>query len=494
MDRARTITLFSEVPSVRRGPSGILVSALVHSALLFLCLVYLKETPRVADSLSKQRYLVRLFQVEQPQLRRSLSGGSSGGSPNVMAPVTRAVDPGGHQATTLIRSVTRPARAPQTLVQPDLPPSLMPVHDIPLPQILIWSAKRAPTATITPALPQAANTPITHTSLQAPNDQLKVASLLIAENTSGPSSLTLPPSTTTPMVVHRPSQPIRMASSASVSDAPVTPARVISLSETRLERGTIALPALNELGTPTGKEDRAADKVLAGEAGKGTGKQDAHGAGADSGERGGDRVAESSTGSRSETGAGKQAATVGSGPAGQGDGSAAGDGRGAGQGVDQGSGNGAALTELRQPVDGEFSAVVVGSSISERYPETMELWAGRLTYTVYIHVGRTKNWVLQYAVKRDSSAGGSLAQPNAPWPYLMELPHLAPGDINANALIVHGLLNVSGQFEALKVLFPSDFSQGQFVLSALERWRFRPARQDGRLVAVEVLLIIPEEE
>jgi hypothetical protein len=162
--------------------------------------------------------------------------------------------------------------------------------------------------------------------------------------------------------------------------------------------------------------------------------------------------------------------------------------------LDQGSGNGSGVTELRQPVDGQFSAVVVGSSISDRYPETVELWAGRLTYTVYIHVGRTKNWVLQYAVKRDASAGASSSQPNAPWPYLMELPRFAPGDINSNALIVHGLLNVSGQFEALKVLFPSDFSQGQFVLSALERWRFRPARQDGRLVAVEVLLIIPEED
>jgi hypothetical protein len=146
-------------------------------------------------------------------------------------------------------------------------------------------------------------------------------------------------------------------------------------------------------------------------------------------------------------------------------------------------------------MDGQFSAVVVGSSISEKYPETMQLWAGRLAYTVYLHVGLEKNWILQYAVTREAaSVSGNATQPRAPWPYLMERPHLAPGDFNSDAVMVHGLLNTAGHFEALAVVFPSDFSQAKFVLSALEQWRFRPARQNGSLIAVEVLLIIPEEE
>jgi hypothetical protein len=61
-------------------------------------------------------------------------------------------------------------------------------------------------------------------------------------------------------------------------------------------------------------------------------------------------------------------------------------------------------------------------------------------------------------------------------------------------VMVHGRLNASGHFEALAVVFPTDFSQAQFVLSALRQWRFRPARQNGVIVAVEVLLIIPEED
>ena len=55
--------------------------------------------------------------------------------------------------------------------------------------------------------------------------------------------------------------------------------------------------------------------------------------------------------------------------------------------------------------------------------------------------------------------GGNAMQPHAPWPYLMERPTLAPGDFNADAVMVHGLLNVSGHFEGLNVIFPTGFSR-----------------------------------
>jgi hypothetical protein len=146
-------------------------------------------------------------------------------------------------------------------------------------------------------------------------------------------------------------------------------------------------------------------------------------------------------------------------------------------------------------MDGQFGAVVVGSSIAEKYPETMQMWAGRMAYSVYLHVGLEKNWILQYAVTRDAaSVNGNAIQPKAPWPYLMERPHLAPGDFTSDAVMVQGRLNVSGHFEALAVVFPSDFSQAQFVLASLRQWRFRPATQNGEVVALEVLLIIPEED
>jgi hypothetical protein len=60
--------------------------------------------------------------------------------------------------------------------------------------------------------------------------------------------------------------------------------------------------------------------------------------------------------------------------------------------------------------------------------------------------------------------------------------------------MVHGRLNTDGRFEALTILFPVDFAQASFVLKALQQWQFRPARLDGRLIPLEILLIIPEED
>jgi hypothetical protein len=286
---------------------------------------------------------------------------------------------------------------------------------------------------------------------------------------------------------------MQMPAIASAPLGTTTPARVISLSDVQLQRGTIALPALEEVGATNGVDDPTAQKALSGSSSTGTGKQNASGNGSDKGDRGSDRATGGGDSEvTSATGGGQGGATHGIGHGTAADGSV--DGIGAGIG-EAGPADKTSVTEIRQPIDGEFSAVVVGSSIAEKYPETMQLWAGRLAYTVYLHVGLEKNWILQYAVTREAaSVGGDATQPRAPWPYLMERPHLAPGDFNSDAVMVHGLLNAAGHFEALAVVFPVDFSQAKFVLSALQQWRFRPARQNGAIIAVEVLLIIPEED
>jgi hypothetical protein len=133
--------------------------------------------------------------------------------------------------------------------------------------------------------------------------------------------------------------------------------------------------------------------------------------------------------------------------------------------------------------------------MEEEYPETAGLWNSRLAYTVYLHVGLAKNWILQYSLPRsdDAAAAGNIARIGAPWPYHIVRPNLSPDEINADALMVHGFLNEAGRFEALAVVFPPKFAQAQFVLDSLKQWQFRPATQNGRDTRVEVLLIIPEE-
>jgi len=166
-----------------------------------------------------------------------------------------------------------------------------------------------------------------------------------------------------------------------------------------------------------------------------------------------------------------------------------------GSGSGSGSGSQSSPDHIRLPVNGQFSSVVVGTSLGQKYPEAAEVWSGRLAYTVYLHVGLAKSWLLQYSLPRsdDAPEAGSIARLEAPWPYNIVRPNIDPDTLNADALLVHGFVNQAGRFEALAIAFPPEFAQARFVLDALAQWQFRPATQNGQNVKVEVLLIIPEE-
>jgi len=118
-----------------------------------------------------------------------------------------------------------------------------------------------------------------------------------------------------------------------------------------------------------------------------------------------------------------------------------------------------------------------------------------MAYTVYLHVGLAKSWILQYSLPRatEVEAAGSIAPLEAPWPYDIARPQFAFSDFNANALVLHGFVNKAGRFESLALVYPPQFAQAEFVLYTLQRWRFRPARQSGKTAAVEVVLIVPND-
>jgi hypothetical protein len=147
------------------------------------------------------------------------------------------------------------------------------------------------------------------------------------------------------------------------------------------------------------------------------------------------------------------------------------------------------------PKSGRFGVVVVGNTVGEDYPESIEFWGNRVAYSAYLHVGLSKNWILQYSVLRSAEAAdaGAVTRLEAPWPYDIFRPNLTSVDLSTGALMIHGILTSAGHFESLATAFPSRFRNAGFVLHALRQWQFRPARRNGQAIAVEVLLIIPVE-
>jgi hypothetical protein len=167
-----------------------------------------------------------------------------------------------------------------------------------------------------------------------------------------------------------------------------------------------------------------------------------------------------------------------------------------GAGLGSGSDEGLTTERFTLPKNGEFGAIVVGASLEEKYPELSSIWNDRVAYTVYLHVGLQKSWIMQYSLPRNSEAAltGNVTRLEAPWPYNIVRPNISPSAFNSDAIMVHGFVNAAGRFETLGIAFPPEFQQAQFVLDALSQWQFRPAVQNGKIEKVEVLLIIPEEQ
>jgi hypothetical protein len=447
---------------------------MVHAVVMGSLYLNLKHRIRVEDEAIVQRYTVRMLSLWRPEppIRRQAENRST---PTPQGATSELASAGRPSAPSLPQQPKDRIPAPQTLVQPDLPPNLLLPQETPIPLILMWSPESNTARQIVLPPPQEKTVANVRPDLSPPNHELQLADLKISASafvTDTPLPL---PSTTSPVVVRGPELVKQVPETASKPLGAPVPARVLSLSDLRLERGTIALPLVNETAAVGASDAMApAREVNAFQEGNGNtaSKQNGIGAG-------------EAPGNQAGPGAGVERA-------GGHDGVKDGRDTGASQTVDVASGDQPTVTRIVVPKDGKFGVVVVGSSMAEEYPETVGLWGSRMAYTVYLHVGVAKSWILQYSLPQ-AADHGTTARIDAPWPYVMERPGLAPGDLNGDAIMVHGFVNTSGRFEKLAIVFPVDFSQAKFVLGALEQWQFRAAAQNGLLTAVEVLLIIPAE-
>jgi hypothetical protein len=290
-------------------------------------------------------------------------------------------------------------------------------------------------------------------------------------------------------VVHGPDKAQLPPVTASQTSATPTPAAIEALSDLKIKDGPVMLPPVNE--TANKKQD---GPLTEGKAEKpsapGEGNPDSTTGGSGAG-----TVATPATAAASTVASAKDPAAAPTQPPGMPTEAKTYPAPGS-HDTTTGSDSGSDLptSHFALPKDGEFGAVVVGATMQGDYPEIAGMWGGRLAYTVYLHVGLDKSWTLQYSIPRavETEAGGNTPRLEAPWPYNIVRPNLAPGAINADALMVHGFVNEAGHFESLAVVFPPEFPQAQYVLSALAQWQFRAAAENGRPAKVEVVLIIPE--
>ncbi|MGH9599981.1 MAG: hypothetical protein ACRD27_08950 [Terracidiphilus sp.] len=477
MKSSRTITLFSEQTDASSGTSSLLASVLAHGAVIGMISFGVMYQPEFVHPIVAQHYAIRHLDLQTPKEQMRQAAGSAVKYPGP-ARMARAHAPGGKPVNRppALREMARAAPGPQTLIQPDLPTQLALKRVVPAPTVVIWTPVKVVVKTIVAPLPAPPTSADATPSLAPPNEEVNLAEVELASSDLPAQNLQLFAGTTSPVVVSRPGKVQMAPVTTTQTAAQPTPATVVSLSDLAMPNGIATLPAVNETDA----------KALPGPMTPGQTK--------DLGAAGRGNVASKAGGIGSGQDAGAQTSKQdAAGAAGKQNGAQAGAAQGAANGT--GASNQPTADRITLPVDGEFSSVIVGDALEDEFPEAANAWGGRIAYTVYLHVGLSKSWILQYSLPAAAAAAaaGEVARLEAPWPYNIVRPNLAPGSIDADALLVHGFVNQSGRFESLAIDFPPDFTQSQFVLNSLKQWQFRPATENGQTAKVEVLLIIPAE-
>jgi hypothetical protein len=470
------ITIFTAAPPARTQPSVFMISVLMHGVVVMGALA-LRYTPRVDAQPLPPRYttLIVKLQRDEPRLQWS-PGSSSPASPSPPAETHEDRSPEPRAMAAVPPSPAYRVAAPITLIEPDIPPNTLLAAKIPLPLVMLWKPPEIPVKTIVPPLPQAQTASNVRPSLSQPNHELLVADVALVSTAVLAETLPIVAGTTSLLMA-----PLQATSqireSTSTPSAQPTPATVLSVSDVLLAKGAVVLPAANQAAAAS-SSDAFARGQPAGTSATGDGTIIA--------QRKESEAGVSSVGhpSQNETATGRGGKN-GAPPASN---------SGSNMNPDPGlaSNNGSLVDRITHPKDGHFGVVIVGDAVAEEYPEAAGIWADRLAYTVYLHVGVAKSWILQYCLPRSAQAAGNNLRPDAPWPYLIVTPHLSPGDYDTDALLVHGFIDAAGHFQQLAVVSPTQFAQSKFVLDALQQWQFRPATQNGQAAAVEVLLIIPQ--
>jgi hypothetical protein len=462
------MSLFTDRPQAGLGPSSFLVSILVHGVLSGSLAYGFIHAPLITDPALNKRFAVRHLDLHAREPVTPPSGGNAGLRTGAQLRATALqIDDPPDESPSPSWQIPQLAAALQTLVQPDLPRILKLPKETPIPTVVIWTPKKSDARKLVPPMPHEAASANVKPSLDAPNEESDLGDLNIKSSDFSVPLPLLTPSTTSPVTIQGP-ESLQMAPSTTFEpSAQPTSAAAMSLSDLRMPLGTVTLPPVNET-SPNASPTTPAP-------GLSTNPSEAE-----------EKSSKVATEGLCDA---KTAAAMDS------TGTAALNGATSGIVAGAGSGNQPAADHITLPKNGQFGVVVVGSSLEEEYPNLLQIWGGRIAYTVYLQVGRSKNWILQYSLPRsaNTAAEGNVGALEAPWPYDIVAPHLYPVLLIADATVLHGMVNSAGRFESLVIVYPSRTPQGTLILQSLAKWQCRPAKQDGKATSVEVVLVIPNE-
>ena len=486
MGSSRPISIFANDTAAQRRPYAYVISACSHVLVAGLVLYGFIFAPRINMRAAADRFTVREVDIAVPEVLRRQNAGDSGMYPGEKKTSERKLSEA-HSAASApsssIRQIPQLHLSDRTVVQPDISMNEQVLKKTNLPSLLLWSENRPKVQLITPPPPQKLAFVDTKPVLTRPTPEKALADVPIT-STPFASKLPMPtPATSSPVKVNGPNREEWVPETSLANSSNPSAASMMSISEIELSKGRVALPPVNQ--TAKGNADGSMQPGTSGNsAQRGNGDPNSHGS--DHGiqeSQGSGGKAPGGTGNRT----GESVAVNG----GNGGNGAAPSGSSTGGG---GSGTAPSFTRVNIPQTGQYGVVVVGSEMAEQFPETTRLWGGRLVYSVFLHMGMTKNWILQYTLPQAEGVDSNdLKHVEAPWPFFVVRPTQSLGDIRADALMVHGIVNEAGHFESLSVVFPNGYREGQLVIAALQQWKFRPAKHNGQIAKVEVLLIIPED-
>ena len=131
------------------------------------------------------------------------------------------------------------------------------------------------------------------------------------------------------------------------------------------------------------------------------------------------------------------------------------------------------------PRNGNYEVVVTQNA--GVIPGSADFLRGRPVYSVYLHAGDKKDWILQYCLPASDEAPrknsvvvllGDLAPVGGPYAVVMLRPAVTFAAPDIRYAMVHGFINTDGHFEQLNEVGDRALKNMAELLQALAGWEF----------------------